>query len=85
MWSSIFMAIELIIGAMSAIAEQVNVLALGILKASRFSDLFLTLVLTSSLSTAVAVLLIGCFWPAGKTNKQLILGEMPQRGNAIRI
>jgi hypothetical protein len=67
MWSTILELIGLLMDAMAGLADQVNVKVLDLLKASRFSDLFLTLVLTGSFSTAVTVLFIGCILPVAKS------------------
>jgi hypothetical protein len=67
MWLTILVVTDLLMDAMAGIADQVNVRVLDILRASRFSDLFLTLILTGSFSTAVTVLFIGCILPAAKS------------------
>jgi hypothetical protein len=67
MWSTILVVTDLLMDAIAGIADYVNVRVLDIFKASRFSDLFLTLALTGSLSTAFTVLFIGCILPAAKT------------------
>ena len=67
MWSTILEVADLIMDAMAGVADQVNIRVLDILKASRFSDLFLTLILTGSFGTAVTILFIGCFIPSAKS------------------
>ena len=66
MWSTVSVVTDLVVDAMAGVADQVNVKALDLLRASRFSDLFFTLVLTGSFSTAITVLFLGCIMPAAK-------------------
>jgi hypothetical protein len=67
MWSTVLAVMDLLMDATAGIADQVNVRVLDLLRASRFSDLFLTLVLTGSVSTAITVLFIGCILPVAKS------------------
>lgn len=67
MWSTILAVMDLLMDAIAGIADLVNVRVLDLLRASRFSDLFLTLVLTGSFSTAFTVLFIGCILPVAKS------------------
>jgi hypothetical protein len=60
MWTNLIITISCFADAIAGMADQVNTWVLAILKASRFSNLFLSLVLTGSLSTAITILLIGC-------------------------
>ena len=66
MWSNVLLATDLFMETMAGISDQINIRAHDILRASRFSDLFLTLALTGSLSTAFTILFIGCFVPSAK-------------------
>jgi hypothetical protein len=60
---------DLLMETVAVIGDQINARALDMLRASRFSDLFLTLVLTGSFSTAVTVLFLGWVLPAAKTGR----------------
>ena len=66
MWSSIVIATDFLMEAAAGIGDRINIMVLDILKGSRFSGLFLTLVLTGSLSTALTVLFLGWIWPEVK-------------------
>jgi hypothetical protein len=63
------MATDLLMEVLASVAYQVNVKVLDLLQASRFSDLFLSLMLSGSLSVAFTVLVIGCFLPAAKSSR----------------
>jgi hypothetical protein len=67
MWSTILTGMDLLMDAMAGLADQFNARVIDLLRASRFSDLFLTLVLTGSFSTAITVLFIGCVLPVAKS------------------
>jgi hypothetical protein len=67
MWFNYATAIISMADVVYSITERINMGVLGIIKASRFANLFWSLVLTGSFSTAVTVLLIGCVFQAAKS------------------
>ena len=54
------MVMNALIDTISSKVVEINILALDMLRASNFSNLFWTLVLTVSFNVAIPVLFIGC-------------------------